>query len=86
MFVAISVALDNTEQTYKINMTNETIYQFALEAMSVNSFEKGKDLVMRIILAAADDKDLVAEALNYVNEEFMKAALDYEASNQSELN
>lgn len=67
-------------------MTNETIYQFALEAISINSFEKGKDLVMRIILAAADDKNLVAEALNYVNEEFMEASINKDASNQSELN
>ena len=67
-------------------MTNETIYQFAMEAMSANSFEKGKDLVMRIILAAAHDNDLVVEAMNYVNDEFMEASMNKNASNQSELN
>ena len=67
-------------------MTNETIYQFAMEAMSANSFEKGKDLVMRIILAAAEDNSLVNEAFNYVNEEFMESSQNKDASNQSELN
>ena len=67
-------------------MTNETIYQFAMEAMSVNSFEKAKDLVMRIILAAAEDRALVNEAFNYVNEEFMESSQSKDASNQSELN
>ena len=67
-------------------MTNETIYQFAMEAMSVNSFEKAKDLVMRVILAAAHDDSLVNEAFNYVNEEFMESSQNKDASNQSELN
>lgn len=67
-------------------MTNNTIYQFALEAVSANSFQKGKDLVMRIILAAAHDNDLVTEAMNYVNDEFMEASMNKDASNQSELN
>lgn len=67
-------------------MTNETIYQFAMEAMSANSFEKGKDLVMRVILAVAQDNDLIAEAMNYVNDEFMEASMNKDASNQSELN
>lgn len=67
-------------------MTNETIYQFALEAISANSFEKAKDLVMRVILAGAHDNDLVTEAMNYVNDEFMEASMNKNASNQSELN
>lgn len=67
-------------------MTNETIYQFAMEAMSVNSFDKAKDLVMKVILAGAHDNDLVSEAMNYVNDEFMEAFMNKNASNQSELN
>lgn len=75
-----------TEQGYKISMTNETIYQFAIEAMNINSFEKGKDLVMRVILATAHDDSLVNEAFNYVNEELMESSQSKDASNQSELN
>jgi hypothetical protein len=67
-------------------MTNETIYQFAMEAMKVQTFDKAKSLVMSVILAAAHDNDLVTEAMNYVNEEFMEASMNKDASNQSELN
>lgn len=67
-------------------MTNETIYKFALEVMSANSFEKAKDLVMKVILAGAHDNNLVIEAMNYVNDEFMEASMNKDASNQSELN
>ena len=67
-------------------MTNKTIYEFAMEAMSANSFEKAKDLVMKVILTAAHDNDLVTEAMNYVNDEFMEASMNKDASNQSELN
>lgn len=67
-------------------MTNKTIYEFAMEAMSANSFEKAKDLVMKVILAAAHDNDLVTEAMNYVNDEFMEASMNKDVSNQSELN
>ena len=75
-----------TEQAYKISMTSKTIYQFAVEAMNAQTFDKAKELVMSVILAAAHDNDLVTEALNYVNEEFMEASMNKEASNQSELN
>lgn len=67
-------------------MTSKTIYEFALEAMSANSFEKAKDLVMKVILAAAHNNDLVTEAMNYVNDEFMESSMDKNVSNQSELN
>jgi diketogulonate reductase-like aldo/keto reductase len=67
-------------------MTNETIYQFAMKAMSTNTFEEAKNLVTDIILAVNMDASLIDEAVKYVNEEFMKAALNNEASNQSELN
>lgn len=67
-------------------MTNETIYQFAMKVMSANTFEEAKGLVTDIILAVNMDGSLIDEAIKYVNDEFMKAAMDYEASNQSELN
>lgn len=67
-------------------MTNETIYQFAMKVMSINTFEEAKNLVTDIILAVNMDGSLIDEAVKYVNEEFMKAALNNEASNQSELN
>lgn len=67
-------------------MTNETIYQFTLRAMSADTFKDAKNLVTDIILAVNMDGSLVDEAIKYVNEEFMKAALDNEASNQSEFN
>lgn len=66
-------------------MTNETIYQFAMEAISCHSFDGAKNLVMRIILAANQDSALVEEAFEYVNDEFMEAAMNKNASNQSEL-
>lgn len=67
-------------------MTSKTIYEFALEAMSANSFEKAKELVMKVILASAHDNDLITEAMNYVNDEFMESSMDKNVSNQSELN
>lgn len=67
-------------------MTNETIYQFAMKAMSANTFEEAKTLVTDIILAVNMDSSLIDEAIRIVNEEFMKAVLNGEASNQSELN
>ena len=67
-------------------MTNDTIYQFAMKAMSANTFEEAKALVTDIILAVNMDSSLIDEAVKHVNEEFMKAALSNEASNQSELN
>ena len=67
-------------------MTNKTIYQFAMETMAANSFKEAKDLVMSIILAAAHDSTLVDEAFKHVNDELMDAAMDSEASNQSEFN
>ena len=57
-----------------------------MEAMNAQTFDKAKELVMSVILAAAYDNDLVTEAMNYVNDEFMEAAMNKEASNQSELN
>ena len=67
-------------------MTNDTIYQFAMKAMSANTFEEAKALVTDIILAVNMDGSLIDEAIKLVNEEFMKAAMSGEASNQSELN
>ena len=67
-------------------MTNETIYQFAMKVMSINNFENAKNLVTDIIFAVNMDSSLTDEAIKYVNEEFMKAALNNEASNQSEFN
>ena len=66
-------------------MTNETIYQFAMKVMSANTFEEAKNLVTDIILAVNMDSSLIDEAIKYVNDEFMKAAMDRNASNQSEL-
>ena len=67
-------------------MTNDTIYQFAMKAMSAQTFEEAKALVTDIILAVNMDGSLIDEAIKLVNEEFMKAALSNDASNQSELN
>ena len=67
-------------------MTNKTIYQFAMKAMSANTFEEAKALVTDIILAVNMSGSLIDEAIKIVNEEFMKAAMNGEASNQSELN
>ena len=75
-----------TEQGYKIIMTNDTIYQFAMKAMSAQTFEEAKALVTDIILAVNMNGSLIDEAIKIVNEEFMKAAMNGEASNQSELN
>lgn len=58
-----------------------------MEAMDVQTFDKAKDLVMRIIIAADDPKlNLIDEAINYINEEFMEASQNKNVSNQSELN
>ena len=67
-------------------MTNDTIYQFAMKAMSANTFQEAKALVTDIILAVNMDGSLIDEAIKLVNEEFMKAVMNGEASNQSELN
>ena len=67
-------------------MTNDTIYQFAMKVMSANTFEEAKALVTDIILAVNMNGSLIDEAIKIVNEEFMKAAMNGEASNQSELN
>ena len=67
-------------------MTNETIYQFAMKVMSANTFEEAKALVTDIILAVNMDGSLIDEAIKIVNDEFMKAVMNGEASNQSELN
>ena len=67
-------------------MTNDTIYQFAMKAMSAQTFEEAKALVTDIILAVNMDGSLIDEAIKLVNEEFMKAVMSGEASNQSELN
>lgn len=77
---------EGTEQGYKIIMTNDTIYQFAMKAMSANTFEEAKALVTDIILAVNMDGSLIDEAIKIVNEEFMKAVMNGETSNQSELN
>lgn len=77
---------EGTEQGYKIIMTNDTIYQFAMKAMSAKTFEEAKALVVDVILEVNMNGSLIDEAIKIVNEEFMKAALDNEASNQSELN
>jgi hypothetical protein len=67
-------------------MTNDTIYQFAMKVMSANTFEEAKALVTDIILAVNMNGSLIDEAIKIVNEEFMKAVMSGEASNQSELN
>ena len=77
---------EGTEQGYKIIMTNDTIYQFAMKAMSANTFEEAKALVTDIILAVNMNGSLIDEAIKIVNEEFMKAVMNGETSNQSELN
>lgn len=69
-----------------MSMTNDTIYQFAMKAMSANTFEEAKALVTDIILAVNMNGSLIDEAIKIVNEEFMKAAMSGETSNQSELN
>ena len=73
------------EQNYKVCM-NETIYQFVTKAIAANTFDKATNLVMDIILAVNEDATLIRDAINYVNDEFMKAALNTDSSNQSELN
>lgn len=77
---------EGTEQAYKIIMTNDTIYQFAMKVMSANTFEEAKALVTDIILEVNMNGSLIDEAIKIVNEEFMKAVMDGETSNQSELN
>lgn len=77
---------EGTEQAYKIIMTNDTIYQFAMKVMSANTFEEAKALVTDIILEVNMNGSLIDEAIKIVNEEFMKAVMNGEASNQSELN
>lgn len=67
-------------------MTNDTIYQFAMKVMSANTFEEAKALVTDIILEVNMNGSLIDEAIKIVNEEFMKAVMNGEASNQSELN
>ena len=67
-------------------MTNDTIYQFAMKAMSAQTFEEAKALVTDIILAVNMNGSLIDEAIKLVNEEFMKAVMSGDASNQSELN
>lgn len=77
---------ERTEQAYKIIMTHDTIYQFAMKVMSANTFEEAKALVTDIILEVNMNGSLIDEAIKIVNEEFMKAVMNGEASNQSELN
>lgn len=67
-------------------MTNDTIYQFAMKVMSANTFEEAKALVTDIILEVNMNGSLIDEAIKIVNEEFMKAVMNGETSNQSELN
>lgn len=67
-------------------MTNDTIYQFAMKVLSANTFEEAKALVTDIILEVNMNGSLIDEAIKIVNEEFMKAVMNGEASNQSELN
>jgi hypothetical protein len=57
-----------------------------MKAMSANTFEEAKALVTDIILAVNMNGSLIDEAIKIVNEEFMKAVMNGEASNQSELN
>jgi hypothetical protein len=57
-----------------------------MKAMSTNTFEEAKALVVDIILAVNMNGSLIDEAIKIVNEEFMKAVMSGEASNQSELN
>jgi hypothetical protein len=57
-----------------------------MKAMSANTFEEAKALVVDIILAVNMNGSLIDEAIKIVNEEFMKAVMNGEASNQSELN
>lgn len=57
-----------------------------MKAMSANTFEEAKALVTDIILAVNMNGSLIDEAIKIVNEEFMKAVMSGEASNQSELN
>ena len=67
-------------------MTNDTIYQLAMKAMSAKTFEEAKALVVDVILEVNMNGSLIDEAIKIVNEEFMKAVMNGEASNQSELN
>ena len=67
-------------------MINDTIYQFAMKAMSANTFEEAKALVIDVLLEVNMNGSLIDEAIKLVNEEFMNAVMNGEASNQSELN
>ena len=57
-----------------------------MKAMSAKTFEEAKALVVDIILEVNMNGSLIDEAIKIVNEEFMKAVMSGEASNQSELN
>jgi hypothetical protein len=57
-----------------------------MKAMSANTFEEAKALVIDVILEVNMNGSLIDEAIKQVNEEFMKAVMNNEASNQSELN
>jgi hypothetical protein len=57
-----------------------------MKAMSANTFEEAKALVIDVILEVNMNSSLIDEAIKQVNEEFMKAVMNNEASNQSELN
>lgn len=67
-------------------MTSNTIEYFTGLIEATRTKEEAAGIVVKIILAAAEDDALVNAAVNYANEQFMLSYMEGNTSNQSELN
>jgi hypothetical protein len=67
--------------------TEKTLALFAMEVMNAENFVDAREVVNKIILAAAYDNDLVTETLARVNAKIdWSASIERVQSNMSELN
>lgn len=64
----------------------KTIEHFIDQIGRTTNREEAKEVVVSIILAVADNNELITSAFDYINEQFMMSSLDKDTSNCSELN
>jgi uncharacterized protein with PhoU and TrkA domain len=89
LLLIFTAAKNADEKIYAMlnnKMTNNTIDYFTGLIEATRSREDAESVVVKIILAAANDDALVNAAVNYTNEQFMLSYLEKHTSNQSELN
>ena len=64
----------------------KTIEHFIDQIEKTANREEAKEVIVSIILEAAHNNELVTNAFDYINKQFMLSSLNKDTSNQSELN